>query len=101
MKWNSLIQATLNNKRPMKIVEEDKKAEPQKVYPLKEQTCEEIENVDDFQCIISRQLVGMFITIWARCGLYQSIKHLYVSSVGCGVMGCLANKVSFGIAYRN
>lgn len=99
MKWNSLIGATLNNKRPMKVVEEDKKAEPQKIYPLKEQTCEEVENVDDFQCIISRQLVGMFITIWARCDLYQSIKHLNVSSVGCGVMGCLANKGSISIRF--
>lgn len=94
MKWNSLIGATLNNKKPIKIVEEEKKAEPQKIYPLKEQVCEEFENFDDFQCIISKQMVGLFITIWARCDLYQPIQHLNVSSVGCGIMGCLANKVS-------
>ncbi|WJX71981.1 phosphoinositide 5-phosphatase [Trifolium repens] len=99
MKWNSLIGATLNNKRPMKVVEEDKRAEPQKIYPLKEQICEKVENVDDFQCIISRQMVGMFITIWARSDLYQSIHHLSVSSVGCGIMGCLPNKGSISIRF--
>jgi phosphatidylinositol-bisphosphatase len=97
MKWNSLIGATLNNKRPMKVVEEDKRAEPQKIYPLKEQICEKVENVDDFQCIITRQMVGMLITIWARSDLYQSIHHLNVSFVGCGIMGCLPNKVSYYI----
>ncbi|XP_045815873.1 type IV inositol polyphosphate 5-phosphatase 9-like [Trifolium pratense] len=99
MKWNSLIGETLNNKRPMKVVEENKKAEHQKIYPLKERIYEEVENVDDFQCIISKQMGGMFITIWARCDLYQSIKHLNVSSVGCGVMGCLANKGSISIRF--
>ncbi|KAJ1438639.1 Endonuclease/exonuclease/phosphatase superfamily [Sesbania bispinosa] len=91
MKWNSLIGAALNNRRPIKVVEEDKIAEPQKVYPLKEQICEDGQ---EFQCIISRQMVGMFITIWVRCDLYQSIRHLSVSSVGCGIMGCLGNKPS-------
>ncbi|WJX67088.1 phosphoinositide 5-phosphatase [Trifolium repens] len=76
MKWNSLIGATLNNKRPMKV-----------------------ENVDDFQCIITRQMVGMLITIWARSDLYQSIHHLNVSSVGCGIMGCLPNKGSISIRF--
>ncbi|KAL5079413.1 hypothetical protein RYX36_007834 [Vicia faba] len=99
MKWNSLIGATLNNKKPIKIVEEEIRAEPQKIYPLKEQVGEEFENVDDFQCIISKQMVGMFITIWARCDLYRFIQHLNVSSVGCGIMGCLANKGSISIRF--
>lgn len=97
MKWNSLIGEALNKRIPIKMVEEDKIAEPQKIYPLKEQICAECEHGQDFQCIISRQMVGMFITIWVRCDLYQSIQHLSVSSVGCGIMGCLGNKVCFDI----
>lgn len=97
MNWNSLIGAALNNKTPTKVVKEDKIAEPQKIYPLKEHICEDKEHQQDFQCVISRQMVGMFITIWVRCDLYRAISHLSVSSVGCGIMGCLGNKVCFDI----
>lgn len=94
MKWNSLIGAALNNRTPTKVVEENKTAEPQKIYPLKEHIYAEGEHGQDFQCIISRQMVGMFITIWVRCDLYQTIRHLSILSVGCGIMGCLGNKSS-------
>ncbi|XP_061361796.1 type IV inositol polyphosphate 5-phosphatase 9-like [Gastrolobium bilobum] len=99
MKWNSLIEQALNNRIPIKVVEEDKIAERQKIYPLKEQICAASEHGQDFQCIISRQMVGMFITIWVQCDLYQSIRHLSVSSVGCGIMGCLGNKGSISIRF--
>lgn len=98
MKWNSLIGAALNNRTPTKVVEENKTAEPQKIYPLKEHIYAEGEHGQDFQCIISRQMVGMFITIWVRCDLYQTIRHLSILSVGCGIMGCLGNKVCFHIS---
>ncbi|ESW24630.1 hypothetical protein PHAVU_004G146600 [Phaseolus vulgaris] len=98
-KWNSLIGAALNNRTPTKVVEGDKVAESQKIYPLKEHICAEGEHGRDFQCIISRQMVGMFITIWARCDLYQTIRHLSVSSVGCGIMGYLGNKGSVSIRF--
>lgn len=83
------------------MVEGDKVAESQKIYPLKEHICAEGEHGRDFQCIISRQMVGMFITIWARCDLYQTIRHLSVSSVGCGIMGYLGNKVCFDMLQKN
>ncbi|BAU02649.1 hypothetical protein VIGAN_11220600 [Vigna angularis var. angularis] len=98
-KWNSLIGAALNNRTPTKVVEGDKIAESQKIYPLKEHICAEGEHQQDFQCIISRQMVGMFITIWARCDLYQTIRHLSVSSVGCGIMGYFGNKGSVSIRF--
>ncbi|KAL5161400.1 Type IV inositol polyphosphate 5-phosphatase 9 [Glycine soja] len=99
MKWNSLIGAALNNRTPTKVVEENKTAEPQKIYPLKEHIYAEGEHGQDFQCIISRQMVGMFITIWVRCDLYQTIRHLSILSVGCGIMGCLGNKGSISIRF--
>ncbi|XP_020240427.1 type IV inositol polyphosphate 5-phosphatase 9-like isoform X2 [Cajanus cajan] len=99
-KWNSLIGAALNNRTPTKVVQEDKIVEPQKIYPLREHICTEGEHGREyFQCIISRQMVGMFITIWVRCDLYQAIRHLSVSSVGCGILGCLGNKGSISIRF--
>jgi len=83
------------------MVEGDRIAESQKIYPLKEHNCAEGEHQQDFQCIISRQMVGMFITIWVRCDLYQTIRHLNVSSVGCGIMGYFGNKVCFDMLQRN
>ncbi|XP_057446825.1 type IV inositol polyphosphate 5-phosphatase 9-like [Lotus japonicus] len=98
-KWNSLIGAALNNRRPIKGVEEDKIAEPHKIYPLQKQICAEGEHEQDFQCIRSKQMVGVFITIWVQSYLLQSIRHLSVSSVGCGIMGCLGNKGSISIRF--
>ncbi|KAL1356959.1 hypothetical protein AAHE18_05G222400 [Arachis hypogaea] len=98
-KWNSLIGAALNKRMPTKKGE--RTAEPQKVYPLKdqEQVCVEGDVGQDFQCIISKQMVGMFVTIWVRCEIYRSIHHLSVSSVGCGIMGFLGNKGSISIRF--
>ena len=93
MKWNSLIGAALNKRIPIKLIEGGRTTEPQKIYPLKEQICAEGDHGQDFQCIISKQMVGMFIAVWVRSDLYQSIHQLSVSSVGCGIMGCFGNKV--------
>lgn len=46
-------------------------------------------------CLVtSKQMVGIFISVWARRELVQHIGHLRVSCVGRGIMGCLGNKVS-------
>lgn len=45
-------------------------------------------------CLIeSKQMVGIFLSVWARKELVPHIGHLRVSSVGRGIMGCLGNKV--------
>ncbi|XP_054790102.1 type IV inositol polyphosphate 5-phosphatase 9-like [Prosopis cineraria] len=98
-KWNSLIAAALNNRRPRKLVQDNKTTEPQKIYPMKEPVCAEDEHGEDFRCIASGQLVGMFMTVWIRSDLYQHISHLSVSSVGCGIMGSLGNKGSISIRF--
>jgi phosphatidylinositol-bisphosphatase len=38
-------------------------------------------------------MVGIFITIWVRGDLLPYIQQASVSCVGCGIMGCLGNKV--------
>lgn len=48
-----------------------------------------------YSLIVSKQMVGIFVTIWARKELLQHIGHLRLSCVGRGIMGCLGNKVRF------
>ncbi|XP_043714710.1 type I inositol polyphosphate 5-phosphatase 10-like [Telopea speciosissima] len=43
--------------------------------------------------IASKQMVGIFVTVWARKELVQHIGHLRLSCVGCGILGYLGNKV--------
>lgn len=47
-----------------------------------------------YRLIVSKQMVGIFLTVWARSELVPHIGHLRVCSVGRGIMGCLGNKVS-------
>lgn len=46
-----------------------------------------------FVRIISKQMVGIFLSIWVRRSLRKHIQNLRVSSVGVGVMGYIGNKV--------
>lgn len=44
--------------------------------------------------ILSKQMVGLFITIWVRRSLRRGIQNVNVSTVGVGAMGYIGNKVS-------
>ncbi|KAF3338528.1 type I inositol 1,4,5-trisphosphate 5-phosphatase 1 [Carex littledalei] len=46
-----------------------------------------------FVRIISKQMVGVFLSIWVRRSLRKHIQNLRVSIVGVGVMGYIGNKV--------
>ncbi|KAG1327640.1 type I inositol polyphosphate 5-phosphatase 10-like [Cocos nucifera] len=44
-------------------------------------------------CLIaSKQMVGVFLTVWVKRELAQHVGHLRICCVGCGIMGCLGNK---------
>lgn len=43
--------------------------------------------------IVSKQLVGIFLTVWVRRSLRRHIQNVNVSTVGVGVMGYIGNKV--------
>lgn len=43
--------------------------------------------------ISSKQMVGIFLSIWTRKDLVPHIAHLRMDSVGRGIMGYLGNKV--------
>ncbi|KAM3290168.1 type I inositol polyphosphate 5-phosphatase 5 [Capsicum chacoense] len=51
-----------------------------------------------YHLISSKQMVGIFLSIWARKELAQHIGHLRVSSLGRGIMGCLGNKGCIAIS---
>ncbi|XP_077230964.1 type IV inositol polyphosphate 5-phosphatase 9-like [Tasmannia lanceolata] len=99
MKWNSLIRAALNRtilnskkNQELKVGERER----QKVYPVKDS---DSRDSIPFKCIISKQMVGIFISVWARADLFPYIRNQNVSCVGSGIMGCLGNKGSVSIRF--
>jgi len=47
-----------------------------------------------FRCLVSKQMVGIFVSVWTRTSLRRhAVRHPAVSSVGAGVLGRLGNKV--------
>lgn len=44
--------------------------------------------------VVSKQMVGIFVTIWVKKELIQYIGHLRTSCITRGILGCLGNKVS-------
>ncbi|XP_006355368.1 type I inositol polyphosphate 5-phosphatase 5 isoform X1 [Solanum tuberosum] len=51
-----------------------------------------------YHLISSKQMVGIFLSVWARKELAQHIGHLRISSLGRGIMGCLGNKGCIAIS---
>ncbi|CAK9154408.1 unnamed protein product [Ilex paraguariensis] len=50
-------------------------------------------------CLVaSKQMVGIFLTIWVRSDLRENIRNIKVSCVGRGLMGYLGNKGSISIS---
>ncbi|XP_059072764.1 type I inositol polyphosphate 5-phosphatase 2 isoform X1 [Cryptomeria japonica] len=52
-----------------------------------------------FKRIASKQMVGLFISIWVRRELVRHISDPKVDCVGCGLMGCLGNKGSISVSF--
>lgn len=48
--------------------------------------------------IVSKQMVGLFVTVWVRQTLRNHIHNLKVSPVGVGLMGYMGNKGSISIS---
>ncbi|XP_042513980.1 type I inositol polyphosphate 5-phosphatase 10-like [Macadamia integrifolia] len=49
-------------------------------------------NQMNYSLIASKQMVGIFVTVWARKELVPHIGHLRLSCVGRGILGYLGNK---------
>eukprot|EP00268_Persea_americana_P045069 TRINITY_DN4574_c0_g2_i2.p1 TRINITY_DN4574_c0_g2~~TRINITY_DN4574_c0_g2_i2.p1 ORF type:complete len:136 (-),score=26.64 TRINITY_DN4574_c0_g2_i2:181-588(-) len=50
--------------------------------------------------IVSKQMVGIYVSVWVRKRLRRHINNLKVSPVGIGIMGYMGNKVSSYPSYR-
>lgn len=48
--------------------------------------------------IVSKQMVGIYVSVWVRRRLRRHINHLKVSPVGVGLMGYMGNKGSVSIS---
>ncbi|KAE9621089.1 putative inositol-polyphosphate 5-phosphatase [Lupinus albus] len=48
--------------------------------------------------IVSKQMVGIFITVWVRRSLRKHIQNVKVSTVGIGIMGYIGNKGSISVS---
>ncbi|KDO60864.1 hypothetical protein CISIN_1g046944mg [Citrus sinensis] len=91
-KWNSLIREALNKKTPY---QDNKLRKLQSISPDND-----VQISPGFRCIICKQMVGIFISVWIRSDLRPYIRHPSVSCVGCGIMGCLGNKGSVSVRFQ-
>uniref|UniRef100_A0A7N0RCN7 Inositol polyphosphate-related phosphatase domain-containing protein n=1 Tax=Kalanchoe fedtschenkoi TaxID=63787 RepID=A0A7N0RCN7_KALFE len=48
--------------------------------------------------IVSKQMVGIYVSVWARRGLRKHINNIEVSPVGVGLMGYMGNKGSVSVS---
>lgn len=51
---------------------------------------------NQYSKVASKQMVGLFITVWVRSNLWRHVHNVKVSAVGCGLMHYLGNKVLQG-----
>nr|XP_043627144.1 type IV inositol polyphosphate 5-phosphatase 9 [Erigeron canadensis] len=105
MKWNSLIRKTLNknsNNRSYKNDNlDDKKQSFFRAAAKSNKSKIESSMIQpEFRCLISKQMVGIMISVWVRSDLHPFFRNPSVSCVGCGVMGCLGNKGSVSVRFQ-
>ncbi|CAN1235242.1 Type IV inositol polyphosphate 5-phosphatase 3 [Linum perenne] len=82
-KWENIIRDTLNSIRPVRT---KVKCYSEPVSPSR------------FNPSVSKQMVGVFITVWVRRHLRKHIQNVKVSTVGVGVMGYIGNKGSVSVS---
>ncbi|WOK92156.1 type I inositol polyphosphate 5-phosphatase 5 [Canna indica] len=75
-------------------VGDDEGSDDECCRPMSHLASPEAARSDDasYSLITSKQMVGIFLSVWVRSELVQHIGHLRVASVGRGIMGCLGNK---------
>jgi phosphatidylinositol-bisphosphatase len=85
VKWDSFIADALNNTRRRQGGAVSGCREAAQSQRRQEQ--------DVFRRVTSKQMVGIFVSVWARSALRRHVRHLAVSCVRAGVLGLLGNKV--------
>lgn len=101
MRWNELIRAALNRSAATPSGCQELKGgggggEKQKVHPVRDG---DGDLARDFRCVVSKQMVGVLLTVWVRGDLRRFVRRASVSCVGCGIMGCLGNKGAVSVRF--
>lgn len=85
---------------------EDEEAEspppPPPPYPYNDDECSLVREERDkskYCLVASKQMVGIFLSVWVKSDLRDSVKNLKVSCVGRGLMGYLGNKVLYSFFF--
>ncbi|KAM0882369.1 hypothetical protein ACQ4PT_032335 [Festuca glaucescens] len=101
MRWNELVRAALNRSSPSPSPGSHAAGgggEKQKVHPVRDGGAGDL-GARDFRCVVSKQMVGILLTVWVRGDLRRFVRRPSVSCVGCGVMGCLGNKGAVSVRF--
>ncbi|KAF4400036.1 hypothetical protein G4B88_021250 [Cannabis sativa] len=53
-----------------------------------------------YSLVASKQMVGIFVTIWMRTELVQYVSHLRICCISRGIMGCLGNKGCISVSFQ-
>uniref|UniRef100_A0A0E0KB20 Inositol polyphosphate-related phosphatase domain-containing protein n=1 Tax=Oryza punctata TaxID=4537 RepID=A0A0E0KB20_ORYPU len=114
MRWNELVRAALNRSAAAAPSCHDQREakgtgggaaaggggeiKQQKVHPVRDGGGGG-ELARDYRCVVSKQMVGILLTVWVRADLARFVRRASVSCVGCGVMGCLGNKGAVSVRF--
>ncbi|CAL9045237.1 type I inositol polyphosphate 5-phosphatase 5-like [Musa acuminata AAA Group] len=61
-------------------------------HPMSHVVSPEARRDANYSLVASKQMVGIFLSVWVRSELVPDVGHLRVATVGRGIMGCLGNK---------
>ncbi|RRT63710.1 hypothetical protein B296_00004953 [Ensete ventricosum] len=64
-------------------------------HPMSHVVSPEARPDANYSLVASKQMVGIFLSVWVRSEMVPHVGHLRVATVGRGIMGCLGNKVKF------
>ncbi|GMN59267.1 hypothetical protein TIFTF001_028367 [Ficus carica] len=53
-----------------------------------------------YSLVASKQMVGIFVTIWMRTELVQYVSHMRICCISRGLMGCLGNKGCISVSFQ-
>ncbi|KAH7424224.1 hypothetical protein KP509_12G095800 [Ceratopteris richardii] len=51
-----------------------------------------------YAMVVSKQMVGLFLSVWVRSELILNVRNVKVACIGCGLMGYLGNKGSISVS---
>ncbi|CAH9111613.1 unnamed protein product [Cuscuta epithymum] len=77
----------------------DDEYSPDEYYPVScNGSMEERDKNPRYCLVLSKQMVGIFMSVWIKSDLRKNVRNLKVSCVGRGLMGYLGNKGSISVS---